>query len=974
MSSTHNRMHRELRLLSVARLSIWIAVAILPLPVSAAGIACTPADVDGDCCSASGIQEESRYGFTGTLTATISSRSTECLNGGVNVCEDGVDNDGDGLVDSDDPECTTLNHLQRHVIIGDDLAARSAVSLGAEVITRHAQSDGSTPAPADFWMKGACVSGSCTCPDTQIDADGMMPGVARPSCQTLGQSCTTDQDCLPGPYPAKASWAGICAASIHMKGEAVAEGDVTSLGTTRFGRGQLTGPAGAARSLIDLGSDFFCDNCSEYVGPTTPPPAVRFDGELPWVGPGVCLPSGAKSCYRDQDCCDFPLLLTCVAPALPGDVCDGRMQFDFLSSLDSAHNVHVVRNGTSPDPNQPNGFDDCTTAMVSLDALDDPFDPVNLGDTNLPGTPVAAIDIKGNTTFTLTVPSSGTTVLDIPSIRFARNGILSINAPADAVVVARVAGNFRIGGENQINLLGGLEPHHLLWLLDGDRGAAFLSRNIEFPGTLLAPGRKGIRAGGEVNVSGALLGRRVSARRNSELRHRPFIPLLPTNLEITKAGDPAPQNSDAPVGAVVAGENVHYTLTVGNRGPSYAPGVVLQDAMPAITTFVSAGTATQGSCVTPGAGTNGKVNCFFGTMAPGSTASFDFTAKVDDTAAAQMMGNTGTVSGNVEDLVPGNNSNTDTTQVVRLIDMVVSNVGTPAVAPGPTPAVAGRDSATYQFDITNNGPSTANHLHVRATTPTGLTITSANVTVGSGTCTINVGNVDCNLGTILVGGTRRVQIQATLGCATSASFNYTLGVFSVDETERVSTAGNESASQSLSGILRSADLRILKSDSPDPVTTGSTLQYTLTANNLGPCAAPNAVIADTLPAQVVGASWTCSASGGAVCPHAGPVSGNINETVATFPSGGQLVYTVSGGTVPPGVGSDVANSASIATGATNTDLASGNNSATEHTQFYTPTPTFTPTMTPTRTPTRTPTETPTWTATQTPSPTLTPTP
>ena len=45
-----------------------------------------------------------------------------------------------------------------------------------------------------------------------------------------------------------------------------------------------------------------------------------------------------------------------------------------------------------------------------------------------------------------------------------------------------------------------------------------------------------------------------------------------------------------------------------------------------------------------------------------------------------------------------------------------------------------------------------------------------------------------------------------------------------------------------------ADLEITKSDSPDPVTTGSDLTYTITVTNNGPDAATSVTVTDTLPA------------------------------------------------------------------------------------------------------------------------------
>jgi hypothetical protein len=51
------------------------------------------------------------------------------------------------------------------------------------------------------------------------------------------------------------------------------------------------------------------------------------------------------------------------------------------------------------------------------------------------------------------------------------------------------------------------------------------------------------------------------------------------------------------------------------------------------------------------------------------------------------------------------------------------------------------------------------------------------------------------------------------------------------------------------------------------------------------------VITDPMPAGITAFAWTCAASGGASCPNASG-TGGIQETVPTFPAGGELVYTV----------------------------------------------------------------------------------
>src|SRR5438093_7778561 len=66
-----------------------------------------------------------------------------------------------------------------------------------------------------------------------------------------------------------------------------------------------------------------------------------------------------------------------------------------------------------------------------------------------------------------------------------------------------------------------------------------------------------------------------------------------------------------------------------------------------------------------------------------------------------------------------------------------------------------------------------------------------------------------------------------------------------------------------------AHLSLAKQDSPDPVTPGGTLTYTLTVSNAGPATACQATVTDTLPAgtsfvSASGTGWNCSQTSGVV--------------------------------------------------------------------------------------------------------------
>ena len=100
--------------------------------------------------------------------------------------------------------------------------------------------------------------------------------------------------------------------------------------------------------------------------------------------------------------------------------------------------------------------------------------------------------------------------------------------------------------------------------------------------------------------------------------------------------------------------------------------------------------------------------------------------------------------------------------------------------------------------------------------------------------------------------------------------------------------------------LLASDLAITKVDSPDPITPGEFVTYTLVATNNGPDAA-TATIADSFAASLSAVSFTSSATGGA-SGNTASGTGNISNAV-TMPSGSTITYTVVALVSPTATGS-----------------------------------------------------------------------
>jgi len=137
---------------------------------------------------------------------------------------------------------------------------------------------------------------------------------------------------------------------------------------------------------------------------------------------------------------------------------------------------------------------------------------------------------------------------------------------------------------------------------------------------------------------------------------------------------------------------------------------------------------------------------------------------------------------------------------------------------------------------------------------------------------------------------------------------------------------------SSSGCLdtSSADLSITKADSPDPVTIGANVTYTITVTNNGAAVAQNVAVTDNLPASVTFVS--CGSTGGGVCGGSG---NNRTITFTSLASGSSatinLVVTANGP-----VGTTISNTATVSSATPDSNTA--NNSATADTFVQAPLP------------------------------------
>lgn len=360
------------------------------------------------------------------------------------------------------------------------------------------------------------------------------------------------------------------------------------------------------------------------------------------------------------------------------------------------------------------------------------------------------------------------------------------------------------------------------------------------------------------------------------------------DLAITKSDSPDP---------VTVGASLTYTLDVTNAGPSTASSVQVTDPIPVGTTFVSA-TPSAGSCGFAG----GIVTCDLGTVANGGAESVVVVVTPQPGSEGTIL-NVATVSSAVPDPDSVNNTASESTTINPSAGLSVTKID---VA---DPVTIG-DDILYSIVVSNAGLSTATSVVLTDTLPAGATFVSATPTQGS--CPAPAGGIlTCNLGDLPAASTATVGVVIT----PVATGTHTNSVSVVSPTPDPNPGDN--AAVETTEVETAADLRVSKSDSPDPVLVGSTLTYTITVANLGPSTATNVVVTDELPATVTFVSATPSQ--GSCNPLAGST---LTCDLGSILDGGNA--TVSVDVTPTAVGI-ILNTASAVSD--DPDPTPGNNSA-----------------------------------------------
>ena len=352
-------------------------------------------------------------------------------------------------------------------------------------------------------------------------------------------------------------------------------------------------------------------------------------------------------------------------------------------------------------------------------------------------------------------------------------------------------------------------------------------------------------------------------------------PVTPqADLEISKSDEPDP---------VVAGTTLTYTLTVTNRGPSDAFGVVVTDALPAGVALISAS----------GAGWNcalaNPISCTRSTLASGAVSAIQVVVAVDAGTTGSLVNTTG-VAANTADAIPANNFDQEDTSVLVDTRIEISKNGPATTTPGSV--------INYFILVTNTGASNALNVVVTETVPAFTTFT------GSGwSCT-----PDANAGSVC---TRTIAMLAG-GSTTQLPFQVTVSnplPVGASQFDNVVLAGGPNLTPTLpytvtTNLIYVRGLALTKDDGAISTVPGGLVTYTLRYTNTGNIALSNVELAETVPdhSTFVGpASWQGCLPGAGAGTHCTLNLGGVPGVGAVGNSGTVLFVVRVDNPLPVGV-------------------------------------------------------------------------
>ncbi len=353
-------------------------------------------------------------------------------------------------------------------------------------------------------------------------------------------------------------------------------------------------------------------------------------------------------------------------------------------------------------------------------------------------------------------------------------------------------------------------------------------------------------------------------------------------------------------GPLLVGADQTYTLLVTNRGPATATSVFVTNLFSGPFTFISASNSVSGAVTQP----TGRVILALGSMANGAVVTNYITVRPTSSGNFTNRATVGIASSETDTFL-GDNTLVFSQVVGANADLAVG------VSTTPVGTVALGNNLTYNITLTNLGPSTATGVVITNVLPSGVNYVSG--TSSQGVVSRSGSLVTATLGSMGVNGTATLTIVVT----PTAAGSLTNTVTAASAVNDANTLNNVAVTTS-TAVTDSADLLVGLTATPDPVTVGGNITYSITLTNRGPSTATSVVLTNPLPSSVTLVSFTTPQG------TAANVSGAVVFTLGSVPTGTNVTMQV---VVTANVAGVVNNTAFVTAGGT-FDPVAANNSAT----------------------------------------------
>ena len=331
--------------------------------------------------------------------------------------------------------------------------------------------------------------------------------------------------------------------------------------------------------------------------------------------------------------------------------------------------------------------------------------------------------------------------------------------------------------------------------------------------------------------------------------------------------DPGDNRSSAPVAVqqaggvgvtvvgpatAVPGQDVRWTVTVTNRGPSLARGVALTELLPAGLSGVTL-TASNGATCTVGA----TPTCALGTLGVGDEEAVVVvvTGRLAPDVAVPELRYTAQVASTTPDPDSADNAATAVSAVRPTADLGLTKTGPARVSAG--------EAVAWEIEVTNDGPSQARDVVVVDSVPEGVADIAAGSAEGGVRCTVEGAAVRCDVTALDPGDAVTVLVTGVVADGTPAGALSNVATVSSAALDEDPTDDRAAARTE---VGTAADLSLTKTVTPDPLEAGSPATFRLAVANAGPSRARGTVVTDVVPAgMAVGAvtstTGTCTVAG-----------------------------------------------------------------------------------------------------------------